>query len=109
MAKLILKSLLAVLALSALAVVAGRSLSPGTPALTVLAYAALLGVAVLFGVIMCVIMGGHWNQFTLRAGGTDAAWMKWGGEPPGLTALRGLRPTGRAAQDNGECRDDGPR
>lgn len=88
MPKLILKSILAAFALSALAVVAGRSLWPGTPAVTVIVCAAALGAAFICGVAMYAIVGGHWNQFTLQAGGTDAAWMKWGGEPRGLTALR---------------------
>lgn len=99
MVKLILKFFLAALALSALAVAAGRSLWPGTPVLTVLAYAALFGVGLLCVVVMYAIVGGHWNQFTLRAGGTDPAWMKWGGEPPGLTALREACAGQKAADD----------
>ncbi|MGJ3703343.1 MULTISPECIES: hypothetical protein [Variovorax] len=87
-AKLVLKSLIACVALAAIVAVAGADLFPATPTLTVIAYAGCAIVIVLALLAMAIVIGQGWNQFGLNHGGTDPKWMWFGGEPPGLQKER---------------------
>ena len=86
--RFIAKVLVAILALSTFAVVAGRSLAPAVAWWRVLLWAG--GGAGLLACLLAAVafMMGAQNQFTLKRGGTDAQWMWFGGEPPGLTRER---------------------
>ena len=85
---LALKTLFAVVMLSALAGVAGSQLAPDVPLLTVLLNCAI-GAAVLLAILIsAAIVTLTFNQFILRHGGTDADWFWFKGEPPGLAKLR---------------------
>lgn len=89
------KALLAVVLLGGLAGVAGSQLAPQLPLATVLTYC-VFGVAVLFGLLLIVIVfEATLAQFILRNGGTDTQWFWFRSEPPGLTALREQRRSGR--------------
>jgi hypothetical protein len=83
-----LKSLLAIVMLSALAGIAGSQLAPNVPLLTVL-FNCAVGAAVLFAVLVfAAVVSLTFNQFILRHGGTDPMWFWFKGEPPGLERLR---------------------
>jgi ABC-type multidrug transport system permease subunit len=86
--RLINKILLAILLLSALAVVAGSQLVPKVPLLTVLLYRALgvLGIGAL--VLAATVVTLTIYQWVLRKGGTDPQWFWFSGDPPGLQKLR---------------------
>ena len=83
--KLVLKSLIASVALVAMA---GADLFPNTPTLTVIAYAGCAILIVVALLAMAIVVGQCWNQFGLNHGGTDPKWMWFGGEPPGLQEER---------------------
>jgi hypothetical protein len=86
--QVVLKSLLAIVMLSALVGVAGSQLAPAVPLLTVLLNCAI-GAAVLLAVlVLAAIVSLTFNQFILRHGGTDPMWFWFKGEPPGLERLR---------------------
>ena len=86
--KLVLKSLIASVALAALVAMAGADLFPSTPTLTVIAYAGCAVLIVVALLAMAIVAGQCWNQFGLNHGGTDPKWMWFGGEPPGLQKER---------------------
>ena len=85
---MVIKILVAILLLSALAGVAGSQLAPKAPLLTVLLYSALgvLGIGALVLVATVVTLTVY--QWVLREGGTDPQWFWFSGEPPGLQKLR---------------------
>ncbi len=86
--QVVLKALLAIVLLSALAGVAGSQLAPAVPLLTVLLNCAI-GAAVLLAVlVLAAIVSLTFNQFILRHGGTDPMWFWFKGEPPGLERQR---------------------
>ena len=86
--KLVLKSLIASVALAALVAMAGADLFPSTPTLTVIAWAGCAVLIVVALLAMAIVAGQCWNQFGLNHGGTDPKWMWFGGEPPGLQKER---------------------
>ena len=85
---MVIKILVAILLLSALAVVAGSQLAPKAPLLTVLLYSTLgvLGIGAL--VLLATVVTLTVYQWVLREGGTDPQWFWFSGEPPGLQKLR---------------------
>jgi hypothetical protein len=82
------KVFVAVLMLSVLAGVAARSLAPAAAWWQVLIWVAGGAIAVVALIALGVVVSGGINRFTLNHGGTDAQWMWWGGEPPGLQQAR---------------------
>jgi hypothetical protein len=89
---LILKCVVAVLALGALAAFIGSRMSPETPTWTLLgrvAGAVLIGGAVLVGLIFIQL---SWGQAMLRRGARDPQWYWFKGDPPGVEQVRPERP-----------------
>lgn len=81
---LVLKSCIAAVMLSLLALLGGQSLVPDMPLLTLWLWA--LGGLLSLGL---VFLAGTWltltfNQWVLRKGGTDTQWLWFASEPPGL-------------------------
>ena len=92
-AKLVVMGKLVVAAIAVVASVAlpARHLAPSTSLAQLLLYYAV-GVVGVVGILGLVIIGAicslQFSQFILRAGGTDAQWFWFPGEPKGLAALR---------------------
>jgi hypothetical protein len=81
---LILKSCVAAIALSLLALLGGKNLAPEMPLLTVWLWA--LGGLVTLALLL---LAGTWLtlsfwQWVLRKGGTDTQWLWFAADPPGL-------------------------
>ena len=76
-------------ALSALAVVAGRALLPGTPAYVVLGYGLLGALAVVGVLFAATYVVNSIYQFALKFGATDTQWLWFSSDPPGLAKMRG--------------------
>lgn len=83
-----LKTLLATVALAALAGVAGAQLAPQVPLQWVLIYSALGAAALLLVLTLATVVTLTVMQFILRKGGTDTQWLWFSAEPPGLVHLR---------------------
>jgi hypothetical protein len=50
------------------------------------------------GLLALAVVAGQWlNRFSLNHGGTDPAWMWFGGEPPGLQRERDRSGVAKAA------------
>lgn len=82
------KTLLAAVALFAIALVFVAQWLPQTPILTLGAYA--LGGLLALGAVVSIAAWASLSlrQFVLRQGGTDTAWFWFRGEPHGLERLR---------------------
>lgn len=78
------KLVLAALALTTLASIAGAQIVPGVPLARILVFALGLFALVVLGTIAVLTF----YQFILRNGGTDPQWFWFPGEPQGLAALR---------------------
>lgn len=78
------KLVLAALALTTLASIAGAEIVPGVSLTRILVFA--LGLFAL--VVLATIVVLTFYQFILRNGGTDPQWFWFSGEPKGLAALR---------------------
>lgn len=81
---LVLKSCMAAVLLSLLALLGGQGLAPDMPLLTLWLWA--LGGLLSLGLVFTV---GTWltltfNQWVLRQGGTDTQWLWFASDPPGL-------------------------
>lgn len=86
--RLLGKIAVAIVALGALAGVAGSSLAPQLPLTTVLVYSFGLAAA-LFGVLLVAVgVTVAWAEFSMRNGGTDPQWFWFASEPPGLARVR---------------------
>lgn len=85
---LVLKSLLALVALSGLAVMAGQALLPTVPLSQVLSWTVLGGLVGMAVLVMVIIVTAQFRQWVLRRGGTDMSWGWFGAEPPGLAQQR---------------------
>ena len=85
---LIVKSLIAGVAIAALFAVAGANLYPSIPTVWILAFVGCGVLIVLALASLAIVVGQKWNVFGLNHGGTDPQWMWFGGEPPGLQQER---------------------
>jgi len=84
----LLKILLSFVLIDGIVLVAAKNVAPHVPVLTVVLIVTLLAVAFVGIVILATFIGVAWHCFGLNHGGTDPAWMWFGGEPPGLQRLR---------------------
>ncbi|MGJ7491662.1 hypothetical protein [Variovorax sp. ZT4R33] len=85
------KILLALLLLSALVLIAARSIAPGLDSLHVLLYVAGGAACFLVAISLSIVVVGAFNQWALNRGATDAQWFIFprSQEPPGLESLHG--------------------
>ena len=82
------KIAVAIFALGALAGVAGSSLAPQVPLVTVLLYSFCLAAALFSVLLVAAGVTVAWAEFSLRNGGTDPQWFWFASEPPGLAKVR---------------------
>ncbi|MBT2323610.1 hypothetical protein J7E62_14765 [Variovorax paradoxus] len=91
------KLVLAFAVLGALLLIAGRDLFPLVAPWRLLLYFAV-GVLIFLVVVgLQAYIGAEWNRCCLNRGATDAAWLWFGAEPPGLEQLREDSDTGMSA------------
>lgn len=76
-------------ALSAIAVIAGRSLFPSAPVIALLAYALLGALSLFLLLLFGTFVIGTVYHAVLRAGGTDTQWLWFRSAPWGLSRNRG--------------------
>lgn len=82
------KVALAVILVGAIAAFAVKSMFPATPLATVVLYTGGAMGALFVGLVIAAYLSSTINQAVLRAGGTDAQWLWFKADPPGLIELR---------------------
>jgi hypothetical protein len=85
---LVVKALLAIVMLAALAGFAGSQLAPDVPLATILLNCAMWAAGMFLALVFVAILSLTFNQFILRHGGTDVDWLWFNSEPPGLKRQR---------------------
>ena len=95
----LIKLLLAAVAIIALLALPARELAPGVPLADLLLYCTLGTASALVLLAGAAVLLLQFSQFILRNGGTDPQWFWFSGEPRGLAALRAGRAVSREQQD----------
>lgn len=93
------KLLLTAMALVALVAVPAGQLAHSVTIGELLVYCAVGVIGVIALIILGAICSLQFSQFILRAGGTDAQWFWFPGEPKGLAALREQQREGAVVRD----------
>jgi hypothetical protein len=93
------KLVIAAAAIVAIVAIPARQLAPSMALDAFVLYCAAGVACIIALVVVAALCSLQFSQFILRAGGTDAQWFWFPGEPKGLVALRGERSEGEGARD----------
>jgi len=84
----LVKPMIATVALASLAVFAGTRVAPSAPLMTVALYSIVGAVALFVALTVSAVLWLTLMQWILRNGGTDTRWFWFASDPPGLVGLR---------------------